>query len=252
MSRINVKMLSEDSLIYLRKNVVSITKKIMENNDNNWIKNEFPQPMFIEKKFDFENFELEDNPDSKDKKIDYRNSLKIYESLKALPRHIICDEKFWLWLHFEKFYGLVKNMMKITNASTVLNAWMHDKGNRRGLMFGVLSRLYFRVELSIDEVKPERKYELTKFVIDNPLRFRDLTWRSFSSQNHLVRGILRGEMRAINDYSGKENNSFYQTIAKYISMIGSVRLLDSISEKDIEQITYNKMMELMKTEEEIK
>ena len=72
-SKIHIKMLNEDALNHLKKNLASITKKIQNNPTNDWIYTEFPQPMFTEKKFEIEDFTLIDNPDSKDKEIDLQN-----------------------------------------------------------------------------------------------------------------------------------------------------------------------------------
>lgn len=242
MSSINIKLLSEDSLNYLKENLERVTKLIQENENNDWIYTEFPQPMFVEKKFQINDFNLEDNPDSKDKDIDLKNSITIYENLSKLPRYILTDQCFWLWLHFEKFYSIVKNMMRINNKSTIHDHWMHGQGVRRGLMFGVLSRCYFRVALSIDTSNQD-PYYLTKWVIENPLRFRELTWRTYSSEEHIVRGILKGEKKAVEELKKEEN--VYADLAKSISLIGSVRLLDSISEEDIEQMAYEKMLNLL-------
>ena len=245
MNSIHIKMLSEDALIFLKKNIGLITKKIIENDDNEWIYSTFPQPMFVEKKCSIFDFELKDNPESSDKDADFYNSITLYEKLKDLPRYIICDEKFWLWLHFEKFYLITKRMMRIRGESTVKDHWTHEQGTRRGLMFGVLSRCYFRAALTVDESKGDDKYELTRWVIDNPERFRNLTWRSFSSEEHLVRGALRGEKHALEEFGGAEDNDVYSEIGKYVSVIGSVRLLDKISEEDIELMIYKKMLELL-------
>ena len=132
--------------------------------------------------------------------------------------------------------------MKIKGASTIKDHWTFEQGVRRGLMFGVLSRCFYRVALTVEEYKPD-KYELTRWIIQSPERYRNLTWRSFSSEKHLVRGIIRAEKKAVDEY-GYENNDFYAEIAKYISQIGSVRLLDVIEENDIENMVYNKMTEL--------
>lgn len=53
MSKINIKMLSEDALVYLKENAESIAKKIAENEDNSWIKNTIPQsiPLFVERNY---------------------------------------------------------------------------------------------------------------------------------------------------------------------------------------------------------
>lgn len=242
---INISMMSDTALAYLRQNIDRVADKIIEDDKNDWISLDFPKPMFIEKKFQIKNFELIDNPESKNKDIDFKNSIVLYESIKRLPRYVICDERFWLWLHFSKFYSQIRKMMPIKNKSTVLDHWTFKQGTRRGLMFGVLSRMFFRVELSIDENLAD-KYELTKWVIENNERFRNLTWRSYSSESHIVRGALKGEKRALEDSKMAENNGIYPIIGKYVSQIGSVRLLDVVSESDIEAFVYDKTIELLK------
>lgn len=244
MSKIHIKLLSENALAHMKKNIDVITKKIQENEDNKWIYSEFPEKMFIEKKYEIDDFEIIDNPESKDKEIDLTNSITIFNSLKVLPRYVLTDERFWLWLHLEKFYKEVKSMMTVKGTSTVLDHWMHKQGTRRGLMFGVLSRCYYRVAFTVDE-SLTNKYELTKWVIENPERFRNLTWRSFSSEEHLVRGIIKGEKKAIDVNPSLEKNDIYPEIAKYVSIIGSVRLLDVISEEDIAEMICSKTKELL-------
>ena len=66
------------------------------------------------------------------------------------------------------------------------------QGKRRGIFFNVLARCYFRVALSVDETL-EDKYSLTRFVIENPERFRTLSWRANSSQKNIVLGALKAE-----------------------------------------------------------
>ncbi len=240
---IHIKIMNDSAVAYLSKNIAHIVKKIQENESNEWIYTEFPQPMFIEKKYEIKDFDLTPNPESQNKSIDFDNSILLYENLKSLPRYILSSEQFWLWMHFEKYYSIVREMMKINGVSTVTDHWMHKQGTRRGLMFGVLSRCFFRVKLTVDESKGDNKYELTKWVIDNPLRFRNLTWRSYSSEEHLVRGILKGEKKAIDENPDKENNDFYPQIAKDVSEEGSLKLLDAISESEIENFVYSKMIE---------
>ena len=92
MSKIHIKMLSEDALMYLKKNSAQVAKKVIDNATNGWITTEFPQPMFIEKKFEIDDFELKSNPESADTDIDFSTSVEIYEHLKSLPRYILSDE----------------------------------------------------------------------------------------------------------------------------------------------------------------
>lgn len=242
MSKINIKMLSDSALAYFKKNIERITKMLQENETNGWIYNYFKEPIFVQKKYMINDFELSYNPNLTDKEIDFNNSKILYEALRHLPNYIITDERFWLWLYLDKCYTQVRTMMKINGKSTIEDHWTFKQGVRRGLMFGVLSRCFYRVVLTIDERK-EDKYELTRWIIQSPERFRNLTWRSFSSEAHLVRGILRAEKRAVQE-NGFENNDFYTSIAKYISRIGSVKLLDVFTEEDIEELVYKKMIEL--------
>jgi hypothetical protein len=254
MAKINIKTLSEDAYIYLNKNLDTLTKLVKQNDTNDFLFSDeselkIPQPMFVEKNLQIEDFELINNPDSKDSEIDFKNGINIYNSLNSLPKHILSDDRFWLWLHLEKFYLIVKNMMTINSVSTIKDHWFHGPGVRRGLFFGVLSRLYFRVELSIDE-NLEDSLSLTKWVFENPLRFREMSWRTFSSQRKIIRGALKGEKRALEEIRGEDNKSLlYNKVAKYVSSLGSVMLLDAMSENDIENLVYKKTKELLNAKE---
>lgn len=245
MSKIYIKMMTDRAYEHLKRNLGVIANKIKDNDDNSWVLDEFIDYPFVEKKYEIEDFVLKENKESLDKKLDFQNSVTLYNALKNLPTFVITNEKFWLWLYFEKFYKVTKSMMEIKGVSTVRDHWMFGQGIRRGLMFGVLSRCFFRVSLTIDESRKD-KFELTKWIVELPERYRNLTWRVYSSEKHLVRGIISGEKKAV-EKIGFENTSFYPSIAKYVSRIGSVKFLDVIEEKDIETLVYDKMIEYYNT-----
>lgn len=249
MSDINIKMLSEDALIYAERNVERVADLTKNRDDNSWIKSEFPQPMFVEKRLKISDFEIAENPGSSNREIDYKNGIAIYEALKGLPRYILTDNRFWLWLEYEKFYKQSRGMIAIKDKGTFLRSWLLEgEGKRRTLLvFGVLSRLFYRVKFSID-LQSGDKYHLTRWAFENQERYRNLTFRTFSSETQLVRGALKGEMKAVSE-KGYEVNEFYPKIAKYISAFGSARLLDVISEDDIAGLVYRRMMDLYKEKE---
>ena len=251
MSNIHIKLLSDSALAYIKKNIEKVTSLIQNNETNDWINTVFTEPVFVEKKYTIPDFELKENPYfQSDADIDFENSITLYEALNCLPIYILTDERFWLWLYFDKFYSIVRTMMQIKSSTTIKDHWLFGQGIRRGLMFGVLSRCYYRVLLSVDNNTNNRdnKYELTKWVIEFPERFRNMTWRSFSSEPHLVRGILRAEKRAVAE-KGIEHSSFYQELVKYVLQVGSVCLLDAFEEKDIEDLAYKKMIALYEEKE---
>lgn len=239
MSKIQIKLLTDEALGYMYKNIGVVTKMIKENETNKWIYSTFPKPMFTEKTHSINEFTILNN-NNKSSEISLKNHLSIFESLKGLPRYILTDERFWLWLYLEKYYNESKELMEINGESTISDHWMFSQGKRRGIFFGVLSRMYFRVELS----EKDGDYSITKWIIENPERFRNLSWRTYSSEKELTYGILNGEKRACDELK-KENTAIYKEIAKYISYLGSAKLLDAYSEQDIEDIVYNKCKEML-------
>ncbi|WP_406617291.1 DUF6339 family protein [Mycoplasmopsis adleri] len=244
-NQIKIRLLSDDSFIFMKKKIKMICEKIKTEETNKWIYEIFPENLFTERSYEIEDFQLEKNPEEKNKTISFNNSIKLYEHLNKLPKYILSDIRFWLWLTLDKFYSVAKEMIPINDETTILNMWMGERGKRRGLMFNVLARCYYRVALSVNN-SSSNPYELSKWVIENPLRYRNLTWRSFSSNEHLVRGILKGEKRAVEANNNIENNDIYPEIAKYVSKIGSVRLLDAFSEEDISNMVYDEALKLLK------
>ena len=166
-----------------------------------------------------------------------------------MPLYVLTDERFWCWMNFEMGYEAALKYMPVKKGSSVFkDHWLLTQGKRRGLFFGVLSRCYFRVALSVDETLAD-PYELTKFVIENPLRFRELTWRSFSSEKIIVLGTLKAEKRVMAEYPQmEENTKHFAEIAKLLSKLGSVMLLDCMTEKDIEEYVYKKYKAMVEGE----
>ena len=150
--------------------------------------------------------------------------------------------------------------MPIKSNSTFLDHWLFTQGTRRGIFFGVMSRCFFRVALTVDE-RLDDKYELTRFIIDNPERFRNLSWRSNSSEKHIVLGALKAEKTIYDNYindpvmgkkmkqAEKGTHNVYTEVAAYLSLYGSVRLIDVISEEDIYNAVYEKMDDYIKKQE---
>lgn len=250
MSKIHVKYMSDEALETLKVNADSITEKLIDNPKNSaWLKEFFPGTLWVTKKHEIEEFTLKVPKDDKDRENDLSNSILLYERLRHLPLYVLTDERFWCWMNFEMGYEVALKYMPVKKGSSVFkDHWLLTQGKRRGLFFGVLSRCYFRVALSVDETLAD-PYELTRFVIENPLRFRELTWRSFSSEKMIVLGTLKAEKRVLDEYPQMEENAkHFAEIAKLLSKLGSVMLLDCMSEKDIEDYVYKKYKAMVEAE----
>jgi hypothetical protein len=210
-----------------------------------WLKRIVGSDPFVTKKYQVTDFDLSICEDGDYKKVDFENSVLLFESLRHLPRHILTDERFWGWINFDKGYAAAMQAMPIKGKeSTLRDHYLFTGGSRRGLFFGVLSRCYFRVELTYDDTLAD-KYELTRFVIENPERFRNLSWRAFSNQKHIVLGVLKAEKKATDQFGTKLTNDFFPEIAKAISRIGSVQLIDAFSEEEITDYTYKEIVKLL-------
>lgn len=254
MSKIYIKYMTDEAVETLKSNVETITKKLIENpNDSAWLKSFVSGDLYVTKKYQIEEFVLKIPKDDKDRETDIYNSILLYERLKHLPLYILTDERFWCWVNFEIGYKVALKYMPVKEGSSVFkDHWLLTQGKRRGLFFGVLSRCYFRVALSVDQTLDDH-YELAKFVVDNPLRFRELTWRSFSSEKKIVLGTLKAEKRVLEEFPQTEENSKkFGEIAKQLSKLGSVMLLDCMTEKDIEEYVYKKYKKIVQQDLENK
>lgn len=242
MNDIYIKYMNDACVETLKNNTKKVIELVNINPINaNWIKKLYSSEIYYEKKFKIKDFSLKLG-DNDYKEVDYENSVILYESLKELPRYILTDERFWAWINFEKCYQQALQAMPIKDKESVIkDHYFFNQGSRRGVFFGVMSRCFFRVDLTVDETI-EDKYLLTKFVIENPERFRNLSWRSFSNQKHLVLGVLKAEYEAFNKYGELISpGKLYPELAKRVSKIGSVRLIDAITESEIKAMT-NKLI----------
>lgn len=250
MNEINIKFIADDTLETLKANIRGTTKKLMDNpDDSSWINNETNTETYVIKKYKIEDFNVEVPKNKDDRETDIKNSIKLYESLKHLPKYVLADERFWLWLMFEKSYKVCQILMPIksVDSSVFKEHWLFSGGNRRGIFFGVLSRCYYRVAMTVDETLDD-PYELSKFIINSPERFRGYTWRSISSQKHIMLGILKAEKAVIDKYGEeREINSIYAELVKDVSKLGSVKLIDAMSEDEIQQFVYKKYCKRLDT-----
>lgn len=244
MSKINVKFMTDLAVDTLKRRANDVVVKMKTNTtDSFWVSDLVPGQVYMEKKYKINDFTLKLPVDKYDE-VDYENSILLFENLNCLPMHILTDERFWAWLNFEKFYEVALKAIPVKDKTTTfLDHYMYHGGSRRGIFFGVLSRCYFRVALSVDEGL-EDKYELTKFVIENPERFRNLSWRTYSSRKDLVLATLKAE-KAIYDKYGVDSSELYTYIAKCISKYGGIKMIDVVSEEDIYDYVYNKAEEFI-------
>ena len=236
MNEISIKFISDEALGTVKGNLDKFTNIVKNNpiNSEPFIE-ELPEDCFIEKKYIIEDFTLKTSEDGDYSKVDFDNAVVLYEHLKDLPKHALGDERFWMWIILNKAYAAAVQAMPIESGKNVIkDHWLFGQGRRRGLMFGALSRIYYRVYLTKDNTLDE-PYQLTRFATENYQRYREFTWRGYSNNQKIVIGALKAEKAMVEKYGQKIETikDYYPEIAKFISQLGSVMLLDFMSEEYI-------------------
>lgn len=258
---INISFMTDEALETLRENSDKVSEYIKENKfDASWISKIYSGKLYDIKKEKIDDFELKISLNDNYKEVELENAIVLYEALKDLPRCIITDERFWAWINLCKCYKTTTQAMPIKSLSTFKNMWLFSQGKRRGIFFGANSRLYFWTELTVDN-SLEDKYLYTKFVFHNHERIRQLTWRANSNNKHIVLNVVKAEKKLYDKYAndpeytttfnrcemGINNHNIYTAISKFLSLYGSVRILDVIPDNDLQNIIYDKLEKILLT-----
>lgn len=239
---INVKMMTEEAFATLQKNYKDVYEQIKNHpSDSTWLEGYLGFNPYETKKYLIEDFELGDNEDYN--AVAFENGVLLYESIKDLPRYIICNNRFWAWVTFEKAYKQAQHAMKLTRPELVNTFWL-TTNSRRSLMLGVISRSFFRTEISVDESMSD-KYALTRRIVEGYRgieMYRALTYRNIGMLKPVSLAFIQSIADANEKYGdaplGKEQ---LRETMKDASRIGSVMLIDDMSKDEIYEILYRKL-----------
>ena len=238
--------MKEEAIESLLSNVDKVKECIINNpHDTRWLEELCGKDYFEEQPYEIDDFKLLSNEDYS--KVDFQNSVMIYEKLKHLPRFVLMDKRFWCWFEFSIGYEASQCSIPLKQeigGNPIKNMWLFSEGHRRSLFFNVMARCFLRVELTVDN-SIEDKYKYTRFVIEKSTRISELTWRSFSNNKELVYNIVRAEYDFYQQY-GEEEHEWYRRLPKDISYLASVKFIDTISAKDIYDFVYNKLLQYKK------
>ena len=235
---INIKFMSEEAYKTLQKNYKEVYQMILDHpSDCSWLKDYLGFEPFEEKKYVIEDFELLNSQNYQD--IAFQNGVILYEKLNKLPRYVLCNNRFWAWVTFEKAYKQAINSIKLGSPSIVKNWWLAGN-SRRELMLGVISRSYFRTEVSIDE-SLSNKYDLTEFLVTSSEVYYNITWRNIFMLKNVSLAVLQVFKDISKKYSLLLNKPQIRETMKNAQRIGSVMLIDIMTKEEIYNILYEKL-----------
>ena len=133
---INICFMTDEALETLKENALLVTNNLKSfPNDSNWLSSIYSGKLYDEKKYKIPEFRLKASEDGDYSKVDFENSITLYETLKELPLYILTDERFWAWINFEKGYPSAIQAMPVKSNSTFSDHWLFTQGSRRGIFF---------------------------------------------------------------------------------------------------------------------
>ncbi|HEF5063566.1 TPA: hypothetical protein SAQ65_002556 [Bacillus cereus] len=228
----NIRILTESAFEEIKSNLQDLAPKFLDKQA--WI-----EKYFADKKWYIE-LPIQYIPanliNEKDVKLDIENSKRIYESLKHIPVNLAENDRFWSYLNLCEYWDYmnvrwedsnIKSQQHIATLAPKYLITMYKGGpGTNGL-----ARLWWFAHLTHDE-KRDNPYELTEYLLSK----QDYTYiflnRTFSRNKKILHTVLSELISHSPNMSGDEMREF----AKYISLRGSVAVLDVLGEEDIKQM----------------
>jgi hypothetical protein len=240
MMEINIKMMTEEAYATLQKNYKDVYKNIIDHpSDSVWLSSYIGFEPYETKKYTIDDFILEDSDNYSD--VAVSNGITLYEHLHNLPRYILCNQRFWAWIEFEKAYKQSIHSIEL-KSDNIVKEWWLGGGARRALMLGVISRGYFMTEISIDEANND-PYEATRYINECPHGaelYRSIVYRNIGMLKNVSIAFIETVRDASIKYGELITKVELRNIMKDASKIGSVMLIDSMESSEIYNILIRK------------
>jgi hypothetical protein len=169
--------------------------------------------------------------------------------MKELPPAIAANHQFWAWECHMFFSDYIHNRSETERTKYVEVDVLRDffcriaTGQRRALVANPLSRLWWTGRLLRDE-EAEEPYHYVRYFTSSAFNSKILLFASSTAaSNHEV---AMGMMDAIESFkvaNGLADISRREILActKYLNSIGAVRMIDTLSRKEIRDICLGRM-----------
>lgn len=187
----------------------------------------------------------ENNPHS----TDYDNVVLLHSTMKDLPPAVAANPQFWAWeCHFH-FSDYVHNRSEAERTKYVENDVLRDffcrieTGQRRALVANPLSRLWWTGRLLRDE-EAEDPYHFVRYFTSSAFNSKILLFASSTAaSNHDIAMGMMDAIEGFNVANHMTDISRREILActKYLNSIGAVRMIDTLSRKEIMAICLKRM-----------
>lgn len=226
----NIKYMKKDALYQIKNNLLNVHKLMKESESNKWLKNYFDDEYLGESKIQVNDFTL-DTSFTNPIDGDFTNAVILYDALKEINETQAVDERLWAGLAFDQCYDYLVHRWTLKDTTRLKYRWIYFTTPRRTLFYHGLSRLWWIAHLTYLKGE-EEPYKHTKYVFSHPQIMKAMTYRNFSNNEIIRKSIIK----AFITYEDKGNSittKIIDEIYKFISLLGSVSLLDAFSEEEL-------------------
>lgn len=231
----NLRVFTDKGLDFIHQNMGEFFEILKNNKDNtNWIKDFCKKDPTTSSPYNFD-FSFEINPLNPNEG-EFHNAVNLFELFKhnKIGNAIIYNEKFaagfLLTFGYEYFFW-ASDLAAETRVSATF-FFNHRKGLRQALARNLLTRLYKVVEMTIDE-RSKDKYELTKFVFDNPALRRIVYYPNMDGQK-----TSRAFIKAIKIWKDKNPDApitmkLFEKVRLQYSALAHVNMIECMDEENV-------------------
>lgn len=228
----------ESAIDRLKSDITVIAEKYKQ--ETPWLDEYFDESDFaLPSKIIVEDLVLKPSESSR-KHFDAENSIMLHQALDITITQAI-DERLWAYLTHVTFWEYMRNrwdISKLEDPTAVIKERFFFSGGDRRFTRNGIARLWWAAEITKDNNRTD-PYELTKVLFTTQDIAQNLLERSFSRNVNLTRAIL--SVLSKMDQAVYSNVERYRNLMKYFNSLGGVTILDSLGEKEIEEIIIEKL-----------
>ena len=131
------------------------------------------------------------------------------------------------------------NPEKMINLQT---RWFIPHGQRRGLFFNAIARLFWFAKYTYDE-RLENPYEITEFCFNNIELLSQIVYRTYSNSKKIRMSFFKA-FKQFQEDGGIVSIKMLHSTLKYVSFLGGAYILDAFTEEELQLKIYDKLIQL--------
>ena len=192
-------------------------------------------------------------PESATVHHDFENTKILYSAMKNMTLTQASDERLWAMLTHFTFWEYMRARWPVERylkspqkklRDTMVERYFVLPNRSRGLIRNGISRLWWYGYVSYDESR-EDPFELTEAMLKKLDVAETLLGRAFSYNEKVTKTVLSVLVDLEKSGEPFDKRDPFRDLMKYMNQIGGVTVLDALGTKDLENILYGKISQLV-------